>query len=1030
MQKKLKRPILIGLLLATVPFPAYCFPFIMAGGGFALLPFLLAALSAFNKNKIWIVAATLFSLVCYQLWTPSFQEISGVQEKDDNRLSYMMSNEQLTQSRVVGANTQKLAMSYDQAVKTGRKLMFVNPGGNANFPGMSFIELATNSQYLDKSSILISSDKYVSANAARISGLNYVSESINDVIADTPAISPNTASISCKAINCTNVAVLDGYYFLYSGYPYKRFADTITMDSLLVSPNKGIDKIKTLSANGKNPLYIEYFSSDERPEFQKGLNSLLLRDGVTNFQIGHYEEVDKTPDNFGILAKNFFITNNIIEFDEVGFLCKNNTDLVMASNNAAEKQILLTNYVLKKCNIHTIPVQGMTAHDAERYIQNHIAEFPNNRRYLGVYSDKVSAFYIGIALDTLKEEARSAIGKSPISVDAEPEYGPNDMFDPKQIMDTLTMKVFKPIFGLDKEMSESTFTTIAIIISLTIFSLFITCQKPIVFQSAWVINMCYLGYSQLIFFYYPIEQTFDPFNTVITIVSIQLLLTILYSRLYKKETFTKEAGLKWLSNNRLRTIPYITINQLDESIIDQVTDELGFPIIFRSNEKSVENNGHQSSGLFDSLIFEKAVDFHDLAVAWKKMQDLGGSPSFLAQPYLKFEMSGVAQYSHTATGASVITIEHSQVPEAVTGNKPGAIEHQTIDPEACFFSDNLIHHDLYKIYDNIKSTFTAEFGVSEGKVYWNQILKTRSHSSFLSENSHGYSLSGFNEEMDTPTPLLVSMLNRYLPWMSYKIIEGKVHEKRSAIFPIVDLISKLMPEKLMFQISQRIHLNFNFSRLTNRSLDATIFTLLTLDLVSKLKKPTNTLIEYKINKSELIVANLKGSPYSSTAIMDTTEHSDELTTMKGRVNFACADICRVTLSKLLGNKIVKASLAIKKAGITESLVQYADWKNLKRGIYSSESFFAPSSNSDETLSFGYKNISEESLSISSEDEVSSLKLALQGKTGITINAEYPWLSLLTYSENIGAINIKQNVSTNSHFVQRAKAAGITIKKQK
>lgn len=1041
MRNRRFKTLLVGLMIAALPLPAYCFPFIMAGGGASAIPFLLALLSVVHKNRVVIVGVTLASLVGYQLWTPPYSELSGVQDKDDNRLAYMMSNEKLIQSRTMGTSTDKQKIDYPSALRSKSPLLYVNSGGDPNFPGMSFVELATNTRFLDKDAILISSDGYLSANAASISGLRYVPDTIDDILQRASLIPKRLHETvpTCENGACVSVALLDGYFYLYSGYPYKKFDDSIAIESLLVPNLGGIKKLKDLTNNGQKPLYIEYFGNRDNPEFIQGLDRFLSQAGITQKRIGIYEEVDKTPDNFGILSRNFFKTHMMLAFSDIPSLCKNDTQVIMTTNNVDEANILLTNYVLKRCKITNFPVEGMTAHDAVRFIADHAGNLDHKKRYVGIYSDKASAFYTGIAMDVLQNHRFNVIGKSAISVDAEETRDINNLYGANKAFDKLTLTLFGASVGMDHELSYSAFSALTVAVSSILFCLFMLAQRSWLMQAAWGMNLLALAYAQFVFFYFPVEKADEPMELIITIIAIQLIATITWTLFRRPKQFSKYTSLVWLKKNGFITPESFLIKKLHPLILDRAIGKIGFPIIFRSNELTRENTSRAISGVYESVVLRERLDLNKLMTSWAQMEDGGGVPSFVAQPHLDFEHSGVIEAKHDARGRIVFEIQMSECAEAVTGNADAKITTQRLDAEACLFSDQALHNQIYRLHHLINGGFVAEFGLKEGKVIWTQVINTPTNNAYLSRINDEplYEYSGFNDEVDSPTPMFVSMINKFMTGLNFRLLDGKIVEKRTLTFNLLSGLSKVIPNRLLLKMAQKAYVwtSQNAHRSTPIwKIEAKVKLVLVINLLAKLKKRRDVVVFYKVLIGDWEHAARVHSPYGNLyQLRPISEHpaKGKEMSLRGREAFASMEYCRVAMTILLGEWMQYLRTSVTNAGVDLQVIPHINVQGLDlcnaRKIR--ESIYLPDTLDLSVICRGFRTVTGSVVYVTDRDSIHSIMSALDDDESITIHAAEPWLDLLNYEVKIARLVIKSRVHRNSHFVQRCVALGIAVEQE-
>lgn len=784
--------------LMILPERAEAFPFIVATSGLFIMPLILAAIAAIFSSKRLMCAGIVVSLL--YLITISFQPtiIRDVQSDDQNRLSHMQGETISYQKKVVmpKAPDYDRSLTYEQALSDKRgRLVFVNSGGLRQQNGIDPYYLTSNRHLFTEDDILVTLDEFLGETLATVTGLRWVRGGLEGYLEElsyTYVKENSMAPTSCTQQECSIIGLFGrASHPIFSGFSYKKMAHAAPIEEILLPEYDDIEIIKALSKKG--PILIEIYGV-EHSKMDAGILAYLAKNKIHNVLIQHFQDPEKNPQMMSELSRDYLTSLGNIHPESLAFLCKNNVKLIMSSSKFADTTALQSGFYKNVCNVEFIPVEGMMPQDVQRYVDDN--PFSKDYRYIGIYSDKLSAFYTMMASDFIKESGVNVLGISAINRSMEDYDAPV-----RQWLDSRYMGA--SIFLESKFKDKSGMIAFALY-SIAFFALgliFSLTQSRL--MSCVLIGSQYALLVAALFI-----CTFHHQGDTYPILIVSLLLSVLQFSLQLRRSssikFTKLSGLKRLKALGLQVPLSNQLKRISHAKIVNLITQSSEPLIFRSNEMSLENNGASHSGFFTSVVAPDASYANKVMAAWDEMRSYG-KPGFIVQTHYSFTVAGAVSSSTTPDGQSILIIESSPKIEGITDNRDPFFKRQMITVEQAAISEDPLARESFKIWQAMDSHFVAEFGIKDGDVIWLQLMCIGDPLLALKNPSHnGYHHSSLNDEVDEVDPWILRELDRHVPALSYRVFGERLFEKPTSIASIWHWMSKLMPWSWLLFLSQRI----------------------------------------------------------------------------------------------------------------------------------------------------------------------------------------------------------------------------------
>lgn len=774
-------------LVALLPGCAQAFPFIAAGGGAVILPYVLAMMAGMMRSKIAIAATTVSILGGYWLVYAPYDYVTDTYSFEENRLAGMLGERvhSIRNVRMTAPDTTK-EVGYPELFTTASKVLFVNDGGLAWRNGYEAEYILSNQRFLSKDAVLVSAGTELAETIANATGTRWLKGGLVGVLegfaqrTDFPPLDTAECEPNSK---CARIGVMGaGFFMRFSGFPYNSKDRMIDLHELMMPHGGGIDVLKKYQADGKH-LSLELYDYPGH-DLDRGMFNFLQSEGIKNLSVHYYDEQAKTRGNIDVLASRFGGSNKHLNLDDIDFLCENDTSFVMAFDGRMNTGMLFPETLRDNCEAVFLPVEGMLPHQIASYLKEH--PLPKGRRFVGIYTDKSTAFYTKLMLGLMTDQGYPVVGIT--SLDKEHVY----VGDPiKRVIDSGLMALSEHIQGEDGKPSTSWVVVIfsALFSALTLS--FLLASRRLTVMLAWAAN---LGAMLLLNFfarYIPNDMTADIFEVCLFIAISQMLLAML--RVPKFRTFTKMSGLSWLKKSGFSTPSSRYIRKFDQRVFNQLMGKAGVALIFRSCA-SGENLGAADSGRFTSFVSRDPYGFDGVEKAWQEMINAGRRPGFVVQPFMRFEATGAVSSVRDSEGRIAYVIETSKIAEGVTSGLDSQVRQQYMTRESLTASDMPLHQQIIAMHKRLQGHFLAEFGILEGKVTWLQVMRQRTllsdHRSF---KEAGYEPSPLNGLIDVTTPNALEFMNKAVCGISYLSHQGRVFEKTNRIGAWINSMAFVVP---------------------------------------------------------------------------------------------------------------------------------------------------------------------------------------------------------------------------------------------
>lgn len=774
-------------LFALLPSCAQAFPFIAAGGGAVILPYVLAMLAGLMRSKVAIAATTVSLLGGYWLIYAPYDYVTDTYSFEENRLAGMM-GERVHSIRNVRMTAPDLTKRVDfpELSTTQSRVFFVNDGGLAWRNGYEAEFILSNQRFLTKDTILVSAGAELAETIANATGTRWLKGGLIGVLKDfaqRPGFPELDTSECAPNSKCARIGVLGaGFFMRFSGFPYNSKDRMIDLHELMIPNGGGIEVLKEYQNQGRH-LSLELYDYPGH-DLDRGMFNYLHSQGITNVSVHYYDEQVKTRGNIDVLASRFGGSNKHLDLADIDFLCQNDTSFVMAFDGKMNTSMLFPETLRDNCEAIFLPVEGMLPHQITAYIKEH--PLPQHQRFVGIYTDKSTAFYTKMMLGLMADQGYPVVGIT--SLDKEHIYIGNPI---KQVVDSGLLALTEQITGPDGRPSTLWIAIIFSILFAVTTMAFMMARHRLVVMLAWSAN---LGAMLLLNFfarYIPNDLTADIFEVCLTIAVSQLLLTIAVAPRVK--SFSKLSGLEFLKKLGFATPPSTHIRKFDQRIFNQLMGRSTGPLIFRSCA-SGENTGGYDSGRFTSVLARSSYDFGLVAQSWQEMCDASRTPGFVVQPYIDFEVTGAVSSVRDAEGRMAYVIETSAQAEGVTGALDVELNQAVLAREALTASDMPLHEDVITLHKALQGHFLAEFGIRQGKVTWLQVMRQqtllRDHRAF---HEAGYAPSALNDHIDLSTQHPVVFMSKAAIGINYLVHQGRVFEKMNPLGSWINSMAFIVP---------------------------------------------------------------------------------------------------------------------------------------------------------------------------------------------------------------------------------------------
>lgn len=995
-------------LIALLPSCAQAFPFIAAGGGAVILPYVLAMLAGLMRSKFAITATTMSLLAGYWLIYAPYDYVTDTYSFEENRLAGML-GERVHSIRNVRMTAPDLTKGVDfpELSITQSRVLFVNDGGLAWRNGYEAEFILSNQRFLTKDTILVSAGAELAETVANATGTRWLKGGLIGVLKDYAQRSgfPELDTSECdQNSKCAKIGVLGpGFFMRFSGFPYNSKDRMIDLHEIMMPNGGGIEVLKRYQSQGRH-LSLELYDYPGH-ELDKGMFNYLHSQGITNVSVHYYDEQAKTRGNIDVLASRFGGSNKHLDLADIDFLCQNDTSFVMAFDGKMNTSMLFPETLRENCEAIFLPVEGMLPHQITAYIKEH--PLPQHQRFVGIYTDKSTAFYTKMMLGLMTDQGYPVVGIT--SLDKEHIYLGNPI---KQVVDSGLLALSEQITGADGRPSTLWIAIIFSILFAVTTMAFMMARHRLAVMLAWSAN---LGAMLLLNFfarYIPNDLTADIFEVCVIIAMGQFLLTIAVAPRLK--SFTKLSGLEFLRKLGFSTPPSRHIRKFDQRLFNRLLGRSAGPLIFRSCA-SGENFGGYDSGRFTSVVARSPYDFDLVARAWQEMSDASRTPGFIVQPYVDFEVTGAVSSVRDAEGRMAYVIETSEQAEGVTGALDVEFNQAVLTREALTASHIPLHKDVITLHKALQGHFLAEFGIREGKVTWLQVMRQqtllRDHRAF---HEAGYAPSALNDHVDLSTHHPMVFMSKAVIGINYLVHQGRVFEKTNPLGNWINSMAFIVPWGIL-------------SWLIDRAKDRIIGGLP--------KEPSATCIMFWARVALVVDQITIGKGMAERGVPDqmTARYAATFGTSDVFLESSAIAINQLAKYKALDNKNLqpgRINLELQIRDAAREVVQIAYAIECSRSIEQSSGLTWSDSQEpffklDENLVCSGSRVAGSGVLDLRHSASEGMQEVSRGDA-LTVILTRADLSILLEQEHIACIRLEKRPAYTSHFVQRCLAHGIQV----
>jgi len=537
-----------------------------------------------------------------------------------------------------------------------------------------------------------------------------------------------------------------------------------------------------------------------------------------------------------------------------------------------------------------------------------------------------------------------------------------------------------------------------------------------------------------------------PVAAAFALVTLAALYLALHRRAERRRGWSKARSVRWLRSLGLRVPPGQVLRSADPAHLARAARRIGLPAIFRSNELGHENRSADTMGAHDSVVVRTPEDLARLPAAWRAMAGTPGArPSFLVQPYCAFESSGVVQLGLVHNGQPQVRIEWSQVPEGVTGNRADAVCSRCLDIDACLCSDDALLRDVARIHAADARPLLLEFGLLGGRPVWLQ-AQPLAHSDLLlyaGAEAKGFALSALNAEFSADSvgrPLLLSLMNRAIPFQQWRLQEGRIHERRLGGYAVCAGLARCVPWPVWLRLSafmlRRSRAAFHAGRDRPGAGNGwkLLRWLLLLDGLAVARGAGDAVVRYRPDASAERELAAVVSPYGQFAQLpqlilpaSTDANPAQVAACRQRAGFVVRERLRQAIAYALALPSARLQALLAKEHLPPQTLDALGWTDVdwrRAAVRPNPAFFVDIASPAQ----GLKDPGPVRIQVERPAQIEPVRLELEraGVRNAVVTAVQPWLGLFALASHVAQFRILGPVHRTSHFMQRARALGIGV----
>jgi len=950
-------------------------------------------------------------------------------------------------------------------------------------PGTTLTRIALESGRYGANHVFISADTgWLASLAAALTGGRWLQGGVSSLAA-TAASSPvgeiHTEIPHCRVHDAVNPCVIIGIHltdqWMWTSFGRLAVDASFRIEEFILAPDKALARIQALTMNGGIPAVMVFFGSSGVAENRQWMH--FFQDvGVQNASmLGHYDDIYDIDENPALQSS--WVKSIVGDYHpellpgDVARLCRNGGDVVLITSQTQEWE-RTTQYPddLEHCPRFNLPVEGLLPDEVADYVRQHAAQLEplRHQRLVGLYLDGPNLFFATQLRDILSAEGYAWSGIV---------FGYNtreDWLAPlRGVYDDVLGAVYQRWPGSGRQIPVQTLSIVSVALLLLPLAGFVWLRGRRASLLCFALFVLLAGMVQQAFYRYPLTAWQEPLWLVLVALALAFVMAQ-WRHWLRARPLTKARGLKLLRAARLRTPPALVLTGCKKSGLQRAAKTFGWPLIFRSNERRFENHTEATMGAHDSVIVRSVDDWPQVVAAWDKMAaSPGARPSWLVQPYMVFESSGVIRTGLVRHGQPHVRIESSQASEAVTGNQTGAVQSRLLAVQACLVSREPLLQQTARIAAQLENApALLEFGVFNGQPVWLQCQRLPSDPLLCYGDAEvqGYAVSSMHAEMqagravgaqtaadgvdanaNTRTaqgiPLLLSLFNASIPFKHWCLQDGQILERSLPSQPLFAALARLLPWRVWLWASARLCDRARRHGLAepSPSLHASLRrarVLLFLDSLVILKG-RSTRVVMDDGASRLPIFDAIDSPYAAFGTLERLELTPQALTpprldrgLRCTADFLVRERLRCAIACALAQVSRQVQTRLQEQRLDEKVFDQIALADVRRScaarthaLAANPALLLAAMDARAAREQGASSATPETAPrhrIESPDAIAASLQTLKNQHGVIVRARRAWMGLFALAAHVARFEIDAPVHANSHFCQRAQLLGIEV----
>jgi|GEM_PF-5082961 len=756
-------------LVVCIGWPAasHAIPFFLVASGGSLLPVLGLLLAAILRNRRCLMVIAL-AAVTWMLLLPVHEQMAqqDYMRTEARILENVVAEQRLVNTLGVQPAGAAQAISAQQLRQTPMRLrVWVKSLDQPLTPGVTLEQIARLPSLYDADTVFVSFDSgRRSALAAALTGAHWLqggmaalaiqalsryAGTVHETLPICAASHPNHTP------QCVRIGIHLSEQAIWSSFGRTAVQANLRIEDFLLHPHQALARVAALTDHGRIPAVMVFFGSSGETENRQWM-AFLQDVGVRHASmLKHYDDVyDVLPEPARKALWMHDIVGNYhpeILPGELQRLCRDGDVMLITSQTQAWERV--TPYPEtpgEDCPRFNLPVEGLLPEEVSDYVRSHAEQLAplRNKRLVGLYLDGPNLFFATQLRDILQAEGYAWSGIV---------FGYNtreDWLAPlRHLYDDVLSAVYRRWPGSGRQIPVAMLAAVSVTLLLLPLAGFVWLRTRRASLLCFALFVLLAGMVQQAFYRYPLTAWQEPLWLVLAALAVALVMAQ-WRHWLQTRPLTKARGLKLLRAARLRTPPSLVLNHCtlnDTTALRRAAKRFGWPLIFRSNERRFENRTAATMGAHDSVVVHSAHDWPQVVTAWEKMAAApGAQPSWLVQPFMAFQSSGVIRTGLVHNGQPHVRIESSPSAEAVTGNRPGVVQSRLVPVQTCLVSDDPLRQQTARIAAQLQyAPALLEFGILDGEPIWLQcqLLPSDPLLRYGDAEEQGYTISPMHEDM-------------------------------------------------------------------------------------------------------------------------------------------------------------------------------------------------------------------------------------------------------------------------------------------